>query len=513
MIGLITKTREGIMNQAESNNVWTLLVNQPGWSAMVLLIAMMALYMSRKPVHAGLKRMLMTVYSGFRLAARSLFKAEQRLCDRNKEVLLELGQDHMERKIEREFFRVNTVVERDLARYPKLQKTIADQITQIEEDYKKCGQEVPPTPEWVEAVEVVAKLKVDHKNNPLTANILKSIHEASEKHHREVVREYRDSVRRRHTLLQSLRPYWRRLANSVDEVGRTIQGLLERARDIDQHMDRYTEILNKTDKAERTLRASAAVQFSISLLVVLIAIGGAIINFNLIALPMSEMVGATARIGGMRVSDIAAMVIIFVEISMGLFLMEALRFTRLFPVIGTMDDRLRIRMIWTTFGILFTLACVEAALAFMRDQIAADLSALRHSLTAGGDGLETVPVQGVNSWIPMFGQMMMGFILPFALTFVAIPLETLAHSCRSVFGDLLALMIRSLAVTFRILGSGLRNLGHMLIHVYDIFIFLPLWLEQMWQARQKSSGESKDGGKPAGDMLMDSETRVEQVAK
>ncbi|CAI2718769.1 hypothetical protein [Nitrospina watsonii] len=502
------------MNQPENQNtLWAMLANQPGWSAMLILIAMMALYMSRKPVHAGLQRLVATVYSGFRLASRALFTAEKRLCDRNKEVLLELGQDHMERKIEREFFRVNSVVERDLARYPELQKVIADQITQIEEDYKQCGQEVPPTPEWIEAVEVVAKLKVDHKNNPLTANILKSIHEASEKHHREVVREYRDSVAKRHALLQTLRPYWRKLVNSVDEVGKTLRGLLDRARDIDQHMDRYIEIINKTDKAERTLRASAAVQFAVSLLVVLIATGGAIINFNLIALPMSEMVGSTAQIGGMKVSDIAALVIIFVEMSMGLFLMEALRFTRLFPVIGTMDDRLRIRMIWVTFGILFTLACVEAALAFMRDQIAMDLSALRHSLTAGGGELEAVPVSGVNSWIPMLGQMVLGFILPFALTFVAIPLETLMHSCRSVFGDLLALAIRSLAVLFRILGSGFKNLGLMVTHVYDIIIFLPLWLEQMVKTRHKASGEVGSDNPPAAKILMDSETHIEQVAK
>ena len=66
---------------------------------------------------------------------------------------------------------------------------------------------------------------------------------------------------------------------------------------------------------------------------VVIAAGGAVINFNLIALPMSEMVGGGSYIGDWKTSDVAALVIILVEVAMGLYLMESLRITRLFPVI------------------------------------------------------------------------------------------------------------------------------------------------------------------------------------
>ena len=64
------------------------------------------------------------------------------------------------------------------------------------------------------------------------------------------------------------------------------------------------------------------------MLVLGVAIGGAAINFSLIARPMAEMVGGTSLIGGFRTADIAALVIIMVEISMGLLLMESLRITR-----------------------------------------------------------------------------------------------------------------------------------------------------------------------------------------
>ena len=61
---------------------------------------------------------------------------------------------------------------------------------------------------------------------------------------------------------------------------------------------------------------------------------------------MAEMGGGTNFIGTWRVADIAALVIILVEVSMGLFLMESLRITRLFPVIGALPD---ISMVTTGF--------------------------------------------------------------------------------------------------------------------------------------------------------------------
>lgn len=71
--------------------------------------------------------------------------------------------------------------------------------------------------------------------------------------------------------------------------------------------------------------------------VLAVAIGGAIINFHLIAPPMQEMVGGSSYIMGYKAASIAALVIILVEVAMGLFLMESLRITRLFPLIAALD--------------------------------------------------------------------------------------------------------------------------------------------------------------------------------
>jgi hypothetical protein len=242
------------------------------------------------------------------------------------------------------------------------------------------------------------------------------------------------------------------------------------------------------------LSSSSLVQFFVSVFVLVIAIGGAVINFNLIARPMAEMVGGTNFIGAWQVADIAALVIILVEVSMGLFLMESLRITRLFPVIGALPDKWRVIMVWTTLGLLTALASVEAGLAYMREVLLQD--ELATSALLRGDGAGALANEYL--WITTAAQMGMGFILPFALTFVAIPLETFVHSLRTVLGVGAIGGVRGLAGTLRLLGAGCRYLGRFLVDVYDIVIFLPLWLELQVKARAggglrwPASGKSPD---------------------
>jgi hypothetical protein len=156
---------------------------------------------------------------------------------------------------------------------------------------------------------------------------------------------------------------------------------------------------------------------------------------------------------------------------MGLFLLESLRITRLFPVIGSMDDKMRRRIIWTTLTILTVLAGVESALAFMRDRVAQDMEALQQTLA----GVEQTNI--ASSMIPKVGQMIMGFILPFALAFVAIPLESFISSSRTVLGMVLAGLLRLIAFLLRLLGNIAYYIGRFVVNVYDLIIFPTIWLE------------------------------------
>jgi len=217
--------------------------------------------------------------------------------------------------------------------------------------------------------------------------------------------------------------------------------------------------------------------------VLLVAAGGALINFKLIALPMSEMVGAGDYLtASLRTSEVAALVIIFVEATMGLFLMETLRITHLFPRIHSLPELQRRRMMWAAFTLLLVLAGVEAALALMRDMLIADKQALLQSLAA----TRPAATDGWLTGIPTAGQMLLGFILPFALAFVAVPLESFIGSARTVGGAALVVIARTTAVLMRVAGNLIRQLTKVLATLYDILIVLPL-LAERWAKSSRAS--------------------------
>jgi hypothetical protein len=137
---------------------------------------------------------------------------------------------------------------------------------------------------------------------------------------------------------------------------------------------------------------------------------------------------------------------------------------------------MRRRMVWVSFTILLILAGVEVALAVMRDLIISADVALKQSL--GGSGAAAAVTDTWVTKIPTAGQMILGFILPFALAFVAIPLEYLIYSARTVSGSSLVIGIRGLAFLARTLASASRQVATTLIMFYDVVIFLPLIIER-----------------------------------
>jgi hypothetical protein len=152
--------------------------------------------------------------------------------------------------------------------------------------------------------------------------------------------------------------------------------------------------------------------------------------------------------------------------------MESLRITRLFPVVGAMDDKMRYIMIWITLAVLAVLAGVESSLAFMGDQISQNIQALRLTLAPGANPTTVIPNR-----IPTVGQMIIGFLLPFVLAFVAIPLEAFVSAARTVLGIIVAGALRFLAFILRLIGNMVYYLGRLIVNLYDLIIFPSIWLE------------------------------------
>ena len=459
-----------------SNQVWMIVPDNAMASALILfVIAMPFLYAARKLVHDLFHTVGHTISGPLRLGARWLVAAARDMKERNKTVLLTHGREEVGQLIEREFERIGAMVTRDLEGYPALQRKLLEEITRVEEDYKKCGEVPPPPPEWVEAVSAIAKIKSD--GNEMVQRILDEIKRSVESIHAKALAEYRRAYESRHKILNGFMPFWRSLDKTFGQVDKKLTGLQDTSAKIDAQMDKYEQINKKTDKAEHALTVSAFTQFAIATVVLLVAAGGALINFKLIALPMSEMVAAGEYLTeSLRTSEVAALVIIFVEATMGLFLMESLRITHLFPRIANLSEQMRRRMLWISLTLLVTLAGIEAALALMRDMIVAERMANLQQLRGAQ---QAVPTDTLLARIPTAGQMVLGFILPFALAFVAIPLESFVYSARTVGGVAFVGLVRLAALVLRILGNFVRNLCKVLVTLYDVTIVIPLLIERM----------------------------------
>jgi len=137
--------------------------------------------------------------------------------------------------------------------------------------------------------------------------------------HKSAIDNYRNSNAQRHSILNKMLPVWRRVQKGLNNVDRSIENLNRRAKKIDRTMDEYEQIRLQTDKAARMLSSSSLAQFGISGSFLIVAFGAALINFNLIAMPMSSIFGIASYIGPYKTSDIATLFIILIQLTIGFF--------------------------------------------------------------------------------------------------------------------------------------------------------------------------------------------------
>ena len=443
-----------------------------------VVLLVVVLYIARQPAHRLLRGLGRLLYKSMRLAAHSLLRVSERLSERNREVMLAQAREHQVQKLQREFERVAAYVNRDLSGYPALNRQLSSVATKVEEDFQKSGEVPPMPPAWVDAIGTIAKIPAS--GDPLVGTIMRNVETVLDRSSKQVVEAYRKAISQRHALLQKMLPLWRYMNHKLDGVEKLFTGIGERTQKIDNQVARLEEIMKGTDQVEETLKSSAVTQFIVATLLLCITIVGGVINFNLIAMPMSEMVGGASYIGPFRASDVAALMLVAMEVSVGVFLMDSLRFTHLFPAVGTMEDKTRRRVFMLMLCFLTVLACIEASLGFMRNMLAADKEALIQQLAGGA-----VPVTAAFQyrWLPSLAQMVLGFILPFLLAWAAIPLEMFVHSGRTVSGLAGAAALRLTAFGLRLLGSSSESLARLLITFYDIlvapFIFGERWVRNL----------------------------------
>lgn len=474
------------------------LPSRPVLSGLIwLVLVVVILYVARLPVHRLIAVSFARLNRLLRLLVLFLQGVNSRLRQRNRDVLLARGRENIERKLEKDFVQIADQVSRDLCDWPSVHREMREQITHMEGEREKSAEVPPQPPEWLQVVDAVAKVsaKVSARGSAVIAKILADIQVTLQQATDKSVAEYRQANRDRYALLNNMVPQWHGLNNSLDDLDKKISRLNQFTQRIDAHMQTYQQILQGTDQAVKALTRSAATGLLFSLFLLLIATAGGIVNFQLLALPLAEVVGVHSDILGVRSSDVAAAAVIFMQIILGLFLLEAAGVTRLLPDIAMLEKRKRRRVMYLMLLILLVMAAMESLLIYTRDALAADYVSLNQLLAAPAEAQQVS-----MSWIPALGQVVMGFLLPLLLVFSVIAFETFIYALRTVAGMFLSWLLEVLMLLVRLLAALLRMAGSILIALYDVVIFLPLYIERLMRYQRLS--------KPAAEKIVMPESDV-----
>ena len=436
------------------------------------LLALLLMYLLRAQAHALISRFARLLHSQLRLAAQACIQSGQRIRLRNHEVTKALAEALMERQLERRFMRIEQLVERDLDNYQKLAAQINRQLVAIDEDYETSSEVPDASPEWITAVEAIAGLQGTERNSEVMNKILGDIHDTVKQHQREAMREHRWTISARHKVLSGLRPQWRKLAKLLGHIDHNIDILRQRLRQVDRHMGQF-EML--TAGSGQGIMSSMLMRFVIALCFVMVGLGAAWINMQLLQEPLTEIM-SQRQVGGFMLAELVALLHIAITLVAATMISESLRITHFFPLIGAMTKHGRLTLIWVGSSLLLLLATIEV-LALIGTSVATTATQL----------------SGVSQWVLV----VLGIVMPVMLSLIVIPLEYLLHTVRPVVGSAIQVSLHMSALLLRLTASLALNLGKFTVHCYDLAIFLPLRLEDYWRARQQGKQDSVTVEQPA----------------
>ncbi|MEM6729972.1 MAG: hypothetical protein AAF658_00360 [Myxococcota bacterium] len=453
-----------------------------GW-VLVAVVAQLELFAAREPIHQGIRLCWSSLTRGLRFFAAWFRGLGRELQNRNQEMLLVEATRQHETLIDRELERLSAGFGKELAKFPATQRKLEEVVSEIRTAVDQCSDAPLEVPGWPDAAEkILAMPEVGESSRKRLIAEVKQLARESEK---KSLHTFRAECSKRHKVLATLAPKFIKARELLRSVGARVDRALETTNRIDGLMDRYEKLRRSDAAITRTVLIDHVRLFVISAVVTAVAVGGALVNFHLIAVPMAELVPTSAQIAGTPVPLVAALVIVLMEAAAGIFVLEALGVTEMLPRVGQLSRGKRRLVFITALFALIALAGVEASLAVLRENIVESNVALERSLL----GAET-RADGLSS-IPMVGQAVLGFMLPFLLAMVAIPLETLVQSGRYVLTAALAGVLHALANSARLVRTVVDGVAAMSHALFDLTIGIPLLIFRAIDREESTAKSAK----------------------
>ncbi|MHB1951792.1 MAG: hypothetical protein ACYCQK_10000 [Acidiferrobacteraceae bacterium] len=446
--------RPFIMTLAMLPNLW---YAHPGLVAVAAaVVAFVALFLARPRVH----RLILSLGQGaawpFQRARVALVRLARGMRERNRTVLLAQARRETGAFLEKEFRSVDESVRRDLGGFPELNRVLLERAAIIEASHHQ-GSELPPPPaEWGRIMSVLTLTQPPGET--ATQRRWRRVRRDAARAQSRALAHYRKASEERQRLLASLRPSLDALRGTLADVDRHLVLLRERAVAIDQYMHRYLAIAARKDATEKELVSSVLVQFLTATALTALAAAGYLAQVWLLAAsfaPASSTV-ATGLAFGLVVAGALA----------GFVMTEAFGFSSL---VLLFDDaapavRRKIGLTAAAAGVLLMLAEVAGAL------------------------WDPGSTSGLRGW----GREELALciaLLPIALAFSAIPLESLIYGARILLGRVLETVVRLLATLCGGIARLCRHAALAGIVLYDALIVVPLAVSA-WRRRNVPVGDA-----------------------
>jgi len=311
-----------------------------------------------------------------------------------------------------------------------------------------------------------------------------------------------------------------RLRDVADKLTKTQQEFDKHAEDVNKAFIEFEQIVKSEDRTAVAAKASIIIPWLIAVLITAIALAGVFLNFFLIERPMSEIVGEGARIGGVGLPAVAAIVVIFLEFVAGVILMDAAGFTKLIPAFHSMTQSSRRIMFFVAFGFLSAFSVLEITLSIVREQIIEQQQETRDMANRAlmgpvalaptpdaaspeaAPGAATTELAAAENDRPnvfglqlsTFAQVILAAIIPWLLAAAALPLEAIVRNSVFMLSIATSYGMLFLAFIFKTLSVLFKNIGLFVLSVYDLIIFAPLWAERRIKGVTRNKGGGSRGG-------------------
>ena len=447
------------------------LVGNPALNALIWAVLVVGFgYFARRQSHRLIRGLFSGVRRFCRMLARYCVHAERHVRAWTRSLLVAQARRRVVERAEWDMGRLHADIQAELGDLPALQQQARDHLSMVEEDHRRSGPMPPDVPGWPRMLEQLGPEL--GAADPSVKRTLEDLRDGLELQRVDLLDAYRRATRRRYLLLHRTIPHWRRARRALEQMGDRVDRLRARTDRVLNSIGEYQAL-----RDEHQVRVGALVGASLWRFVlagvglVLATAGFTVLGVSLVE-PMNLLLGTVPAAEGLPGQGTLVTVLYVAAVGLiGLVVMESARMTTLLPGVDALGDSMCGWLFWVAFAALVVLAGAGALLRLQYGGMLPSALDSPWSATAA-PALQAVLV----------------FLLPFALMFGAVALAGIIIHGGIVVGLLVALVLQILMLVFRLLGSMAAFAGAIVVQLYDLVIFLPLWIEEAVRQKGWPSG-------------------------